>query len=237
MKIRDIIWHSDTAGGRIFDWCIILLIILSLVTLTVSTLPDLPPALETFLSFCENAILWLFTIEYILRIATAPDKKKYGFSFYGIIDLLCVLPSWVFMAAGAEFDLRVLRTIRLFRVLRLLKLSRYNDTMERFGKALSYSKHELLVFLCATIMLLYLSSVGIYYCENSAQPEAFKSVFHSMWWAVATLSTVGYGDIYPVTTGGKVFTFLILMVGLGLVAVPAGIVSAALQKVLEEENR
>ena len=237
MKIRDIIWNSDTVGGRIFDWFVIFLIVLSLVILPVSTLPDLPPALEKALSFIENTILWCFTIEYILRFITAPKTSKYVFSFYGVIDALCVIPSWILMATGAEFDLRVLRTIRLFRVLRLLKLARYNDTMERFGRALSYSKHELLVFLCATMMLLYMSSVGIYYCENGVQPEAFKSVFHSMWWAVATLSTVGYGDVYPVTTLGKIFTFLILMAGLGLVAVPAGIVSAALQKVMEEEKR
>lgn len=92
-----------------------------------------------------------------------------------------------------------------------------------------------MLFVVVTLMLLYISAVGIYYFENEAQPEVFKSVFHSLWWAVATLTTVGYGDVYPITIGGKVFTFAILMVGLGIVAVPAGLLASALSKVRMEE--
>ena len=108
--------------------------------------------------------------------------------------------------------------------------------MERFKKALSYAKEEVVIFLIATVIILYLAAVGMYYFEHDAQPEAFQSIFDSLWWAVATLTTVGYGDVYPVTVGGKIFTFLILMCGLGVVAVPAGLIAAALSKVRRDED-
>ena len=100
-----------------------------------------------------------------------------------------------------------------------------------------HAKEEVMIFFLATLILLYFSAVGIYYFEHEAQPDHFQSIFHSLWWAVATLTTVGYGDVYPVTAGGKLFTFLILMCGLGIVAVPAGLVAAALSKVRDEEER
>ena len=160
----------------------------------------------------------LFTVEYGLRVATSTKKAGYVFSFYGVIDLVAILPFYLSLGV----DLRAIRAIRLLRVFRLFKLTRYNRAMERFGKAIVRTREEAMVFLFATFILLYISSLGIYYFERDAQPDTFQSVFHSMWWAVATLTTVGYGDVYPITLGGKVFTFVILMCGLGVVAVPAG---------------
>ena len=109
--------------------------------------------------------------------------------------------------------------------------------MGRFGKAIGLAKEEIVLFLAVPVILLYLSAVGIYHFEHEAQPEAFPSIVHSLWWATATLTTVGYGDVYPVTAGGKVFTFVILMCGLGIVAVPAGLVAAALSKVRHDEDQ
>ncbi|HJP39115.1 MAG TPA: ion transporter, partial [Gammaproteobacteria bacterium] len=129
------------------------------------------------------------------------------------------------------------RAFRLLRVFRLLKLQRYSKALDRFGKALVIAKEEVIIFLFATFLLLYLSAVGIYYFENAAQPEAFKSIFHSLWWAVTTLTTVGYGDVYPITAGGRIFTFFILMLGLGIVAVPAGLVASSLSEVRENEEK
>ena len=128
-------------------------------------------------------------------------------------------------------DLRAVKAFRLFRLLRLLKLARYNKTLDKFQKALHNAKEEFVVFFILTIIMFYLASVGIYYFENEAQPEAFRSIFDSMWWAVATLTTVGYGDIYPITVGGKIFTTFMLLIGLGIVGIPAGIVAAALSEV------
>ncbi|WP_294043331.1 ion transporter, partial [Thiolapillus sp.] len=166
------------------------------------------------------------------RIYVANNKIAYIFSFYGLIDVLAILPFYI----SSGVDLRVLRIFRLLRLFRILKLFRYNQAIGRYHRAFVIAKEELVLFSAVSMILLYLSSVGIYYFENTAQPEQFKSVFHSLWWAVVTLTTVGYGDIYPVTVGGRIFTFIVLMVGLGIVAVPAGLVASALSQAHSEEN-
>jgi voltage-gated potassium channel len=122
------------------------------------------------------------------------------------------------------------------RLLRILKLARYSGAIVRFQRAVALAREELLVFLGIAVMLIYLSAVGIYYFEREAQPEQFASVFHSLWWAVVTLTTVGYGDAFPVTLGGRMFTFAVLMAGLGIVAVPTGLLASALARVREEER-
>ena len=147
--------------------------------------------------------------------------------------MAAILPFYV--AAG--FDLRAVRVIRLLRLARILKLLKYNQAINRFHRALVISKEELILFGFVAVVMLYLSAVGIYYFENVAQPERFESVFHSLWWAVTTLTTVGYGDMYPVTVGGKLFTFLVLMVGLGIVAIPTGLLASALSQARDEEAR
>lgn len=233
MMLREIVQESDTKLGRAFDFVVLFLIVVSIITLSVETLPDLPPEARSMLRISEAVITVLFTIEYVLRVVTAARKAAYVFSFYGIIDLVAILP--FYLALGV--DLRSVRAFRLFRVFRLLKLTRYNRAMERFGKAILHAREEAMIFLFATFILIYISSVGIYYFERDAQPDTFQSVFHSMWWAVATLTTVGYGDVYPITVGGKLFTFVMLMCGLGVVAVPAGLIAAALTKVLDDEER
>ena len=195
-----------------------------LVTLSEST----KNALATF----EIVSVLIFTVEYISRLIFADNKFKFVFSFFGIIDLLAILP--FYLATG--FDLRSVRAFRLLRLVRILKLTRYSAATQRFYKAFVIAKEELVLFLVTSIIILYLASVGIYYFESQAQPEAFASVFHSMWWAVATLTTVGYGDIYPITIGGKIFTFFILIVGLGIVSIPAGLIASALGKAREMEK-
>lgn len=233
MKIYDIVQSSDTTAGRTFDFFVLFLIVFSIITLSVETLPGLSATTKQFLDLSEVVVTVLFTIEYTLRVATAPNKRGYIFSFYGVIDLLAILPFYLSLG----IDLRSIRVFRLLRIFRILKAAKYSNALERFGKALSYAKAEALVFLCVTLMLLYFAAAGIYYFENEAQPENFPSIFHSLWWAVTTLTTVGYGDFYPITAGGKLFTFLILMCGLGIVAVPAGLIAAALQRILQEEDR
>ncbi len=204
------------AGAFLFDH----------ISFTISILPGLSRTTTVLLGYFELISVAIFTIEYFLRIYVAERKLKYIFSFYGLIDLLAILPFYITRA----IDLRSLRVLRLFRLLRLIKILRYQKAVDRYRKAFTEIKSELLVFLAATGFLLYIASVGIYYFENSAQPEAFKSIFHSFWWAVATLTTVGYGDMYPVTTGGRIFTFFILMIGLSVVAMPAGLFASALEK-------
>lgn len=133
-------------------------------------------------------------------------------------------------------DLRSLRVFRLLSLFRLIKLLRYNKAIDRFSRVFVIAREEIILFSVITLMLLYLSAVGIYYFENEAQPEAFESVFYSLWWAVATLTTVGYGDLYPITVGGKIFTFIMLMIGLGVVAFPTGLMASTLSKVRMEDR-
>lgn len=232
MDIKAIVERNDTLPGRVFDLVVQALIVLSIVTFSVETLPDLAAGTRELLGVAEVVITLLFTLEYFLRLYAAESRVGYALSFYGLIDLLAVLPFYI--ASGV--DLRSLRIFRLLQLLRLMKLFRYSKAIRRFSRALVIAREEILLFSVITAMLLYLASVGIYYFEHAVQPEAFKSIFHSLWWAVATLTTVGYGDIYPITTGGKIFTFVVLMVGLGIVAVPAGLLASALSQVGMEER-
>jgi voltage-gated potassium channel len=231
MDIKGVVERSDTPVGRVFDFSVQGLILLSIITFSIETLPNLDAATIDILQLTEVAIVVLFTLEYLLRLYVADRKIGYVFSFYGLIDLIAIIP---FYSSG--IDLRSLRIFRMLRLIRLIKLVRYSKAICRFSRALSIAKEEIILFGVVTIMLLYLSAVGIYYFEKEAQPEAFKSIFHSLWWAVATLTTVGYGDVYPITIGGRIFTFFILMIGLGIVAVPAGLLASALSKARMEDQ-
>ncbi len=174
----------------------------------------------------------IFTIEYLTRIFLSTNRLRFIFSFYGMVDLLAILPFYLAFAV----DLRTLRLVRLLRLARILKLARYNSALQRFAKALRLAKEELIIFTSASLVVLYLSAVGIYHFENAAQPEVFRSIFDCLWWSVATLTTVDNGDIYPITLGGRFFTFIVLMIGLGLVAVPTGILASTLSAVRRQED-
>lgn len=215
-----------------FTWCISLLIVYSLFCFSFGTLPDLTPGEKKFLRYSEVVVTVIFTVEYIVRVILAEKRIKFIFSFYGLIDLIAILPFYLTFAV----DLRTLRIIRLLRLARILKLLRYNQASLRFIKALYSVKEELVIFLLTSMMLIYLAGLGIYYFEHTAQPEAFRSLFDCLWWAVVTLTTVGYGDIYPITAGGRIFTFVLLIIGLGLIAIPTGIISSALTSIRSQED-
>ncbi len=228
--LRKMILTSDTKAGRIFDVVIQALIIISLISFSIETLPDLSEETYYFLSKIEVFIVVIFSIEYIARVIITKKKLSYVFSFYGLIDLLAILPFYL----SGSVSLQTLRVLRLLRLFRILKLTRYHMALTRISKALYIAKEELIIFSVITLILLYLSAVGIYHFEHEAQPENFRSIFDSLWWAVATLTTVGYGDVYPITFGGRMFTFVILMLGLGVVAVPTGIFASALASVRKD---
>ena len=218
--------------GKILNIFIIILIILSIISFSIETIPNLEQTTKQLLAGFETFSVVIFTIEYIVRIYITEKKLSYIFSFYGLIDLLAILPFYLTFF----IDLRTLKIFRLFRLFRLLKLTRYSKTIDRFKKAMYQAKEEFILFFILTIILFYLASVGIYYFEHEVQPKVFSSIFSSMWWAVATLTTVGYGDVYPITIGGKIFTTIILLIGLGIVGIPAGIISSALMQVDNDED-
>lgn len=230
MDLRRIVEKSDTKAGKAFDLSIQALIIFSLITFSISTLEGLSEPMVAFLYVSQLITVLLFTAEYLLRIYVAENKRAYLFSFYGLIDLIAILPFFLLTSV----DLRAVRVVRLLQLFRILKIVRYSRALMRYHVAFKKIKEELVIFFSATCFLIYLSAVGIYYFEHSAQPEAFSSIFHSLWWAVATLTTVGYGDAFPITTGGRIFTFFILMIGLAIIAVPSGLLASALQRAGKE---
>ena len=182
-------------------------------------------------TYNEITTVAIFTIEYVLRLALCRPRFSYALSFFGIIDLLAILPFYI----STGIDLRSLRAFRLLRLFRLLKLARYSAAMQRMRRAFIIVKEELILFGATALIILYLSAVGIYYFEREAQPEEFASVFHALWWSIVTLTTVGYGDVYPITLGGRIFKFFVMITGLGIVAVPAGLFASALSKAREIE--
>ena len=231
-SIKRLIDSTNNRSGRLFSIIIQILILISVVTFSMETIPDLEPETRVMLRYVELFTVIVFTIEYMLRIYVAENKPRFVFSFFGIIDFLAILP--FYLAIGV--DLRSLRALRFLRLFRIFKLVRYNKAMNQFSRAIKSSKEQIFLFIFVTLILVYFAAVGIYYFESEAQPEHFSSIFDSLWWAIITLTTVGYGDVYPITVGGKVFTFVILMIGLGIVAIPTGIISSALTHAVDKSD-
>lgn len=232
--IREVVENNTTTKGQIFDYFIQTLIFISLIAFAVETIPDNSVELNRVLNFIELFSVFIFSIEYILRIYCSKNPVRYIFSFYGIVDLLAILPFYLKLG----LDLRSLRAFRIFRIFRALKIVRYNKALKRFGVAAKIVKEEVVLFLIIIVILIFIVSSGIYFFENEAQPESFKSIPHSFWWTIVTLTTVGYGDVFPITIGGKIFTFFVLLIGVAVITVPAGLVATALSKArqLEDEN-
>jgi voltage-gated potassium channel len=219
--------------GRWLDLVLQVIIVINLVTLALETMPNLTKQQIYWLNVVEVTSIAIFTVEYLARCLLSRPMLRYALSFYGLIDLLSIAP--FFLSVG--LDLRSARALRLMRLFRLFKLTRYSKAARRYRHAFMIAKEELILFGCAALVVLYLASVGIYHFENEAQPDKFSSVPDSMWWAVVTLTTVGYGDVYPITLGGRLFTSIVLVCGLGFVAVPTGLLAGALAKAREQEKK
>jgi len=235
-RIRKIIEETDTRSGLVFDLSIQALIIASIVIFSLETLPNLDASAVALLGLLETACIVVFSFEYLLRVIVSKRKLKFIFSFWGTIDLLAILPFYLF-AFGITFNLIMLRAFRLLRLVRILKLGRYSKSLARMALAIKIAREDLLLALAATVIMLLMASFGIYQFENPVQPDTFSSIFESLWWALATLTTVGYGDIYPITLGGRIFTGIILMIGLGIVALPAGIIASSLTEARKQQDK
>lgn len=200
------------------------LIIASAVAIALETLPNLAGWALAGLKGFEIAVLALFSLEYLIRLVCSPRPLRYAFSFWGIVDLVACLPFLLLLSP----EWAAMRTLRLLRLFRVLKLLHTNRALQRLEKALHDNRGELGVFALLAFIILYIAGVGIYIFEHEAQPEAFSSIPISLWWAVVSFTTVGYGDIYPITAEGRIFTTAILFIGLGVIAVPTAIITSAL---------
>lgn len=224
--------HVDTPASRAFDLAMMGFIVLGIVSFSLETIETLSDEAKTALKVIELILMIVFSIEYVLRIIAAEKPLKFVFSFFGIVDLLAILPLYLgLLSSFGGFDLRSLRILRLFRIFRALKLLRYSRAIGFFGTALKEVREELILYLIATAFLMYLASTGIYFFEKDAHEDNFQSIFDAMWWSVVTLTTVGYGDVVPVTLGGRIFTGFLLLIGLGVVAVPSGLIASGLTQV------
>ena len=230
--LKDIVESQSSRAGYLFDVFIQVLIVTSLIAFSFETIPNLSDVTMKYLRYFEIVSIIIFTLEYILRIYVSDKKMTYIFSFYGLIDLISILPFYI----SGTVDLRSLRAVRLLRVLRLLKLFRFNESLVLLGKAFSIVKREMIVFSFIAVILLYISSVGIYFFENPVQPKDFSSIFDCMWWAISTMTTVGYGDIVPVTVGGKIFTSFISFIGIGVVSIPTALLASSLTNLIDVDK-
>lgn len=233
-SMRHMLTHDERGHAQFgkVEGFLHLLILLNLVAFAIETLPGLDSTAQTALAWFEAVSVILFTLEFVARVALSRPRLGYLRSFMGLVDLVSILPFYL----GLAFDLRSMRAVRFMRVIRIFKLARYSAAARRFHLAFVYAREELILFGAAALIVLYLAAVGIYQFEHEAQPKVFSSVFHSLWWAIVTLTTVGYGDAYPITTGGRIFTSLILIIGLGIVAIPTGLLAAALSRARDYER-
>lgn len=222
------------AAGRTVDLFLITLIVCNVLAVTLATVHSLAIEYRTFFHVFEEMSVFIFTIEYVLRMwVCVVDEEyrrplagriKYFFSPFALVDLVAIAPFYLPMLIPV--DLIFIRALRLLRLLRLLKLGRYSESIRTIGTVIRLKKEELLVALALTVVLLLMASSIMYLVENGAQPDSFSSIPAAMWWAIETLTTVGYGDMYPITPLGRVLGGIISVLGVGLFVLPAGILAA-----------
>ncbi len=232
-KIYSIIEENTTLSGRVFDYLILTFIFVSVLVFAIETLPHLPKTVHNTLYYFEVFFVVIFSLEYLARVFTSPQPLRYIFSFYGLIDLVSVLPFYF----HGSFSLITLRVFRFFRVFKILEMTRYTKALNRMKNAFLAVREEIFLFFMLCLMFIFLASSAIYFFEHQAQPEVFSSIFHSIWWTFMTITTVGYSDIYPVTIGGKIFTFFMLLIGIGLITVPTAFLSTGFERVKELEKK
>ncbi|NPD44402.1 MULTISPECIES: ion transporter [unclassified Lentimicrobium] len=228
-----------------FDYFIMSLIILSVISIVLESISEVNMEYGNYLRAFNLFSIVVFTIEYLLRLYVSdlmyPSNSrlksalKFIFSPYGLIDLLSILP--FYLPLIFKIDLRFLRTLRLMRFLRILKINRYDHSFKLIWDVIKEKKSELGVTGFVTFLTLLVASFLMYYVEGEKQPELFPNVLESFWWAISTLTTVGYGDVYPITAMGKVISGVIALMGIGIVALPTGIVSAGFISKVQERKR
>ncbi|MFN3199762.1 MAG: ion transporter [Bradymonadia bacterium] len=234
--------RHDTLS-RAFDITILGLIVLNIVALIFQTEASIYAAAPTLFDMVEWISVAVFSVEYLLRIWVCVEDARYARPVLGrlryaltpmmLVDLMAVAP---FFMVWLSMDMRFVRAFRLMRLFRLAKLGRYVGALELMGRALRGRLAELLITVSLILMLLVVAAGLMYYAEREAQPEAFASIPRAMWWAVATLTTVGYGDVYPITMVGRVLGAVIAILGVGLFALPAGIISGCFMEELQESK-
>ncbi|MAR44011.1 MAG: potassium channel protein [Flavobacteriaceae bacterium] len=222
------------------DRFIYILIFLNVTAMIFESHQSIRESYGDFFYFFELISIAIFSFEYLYRISYSYVNNgtkgaiNYIFSFFGLIDLISILP--FYLNQFINLDGRFLRILRLFRLTRIFKFGRDSNSLKLFTKALVSVKEQLLFTLFLSALTILFSASAIYYLENEAQPDKFSSITESVWWATISLATVGYGDVYPITVGGKIFATIISLVGIGVVAIPTGVISASFVEEIYKER-
>lgn len=230
-----IIFEADTPTGKSFDVALLISIVLSVIAVLLDSVGSIHNKYGSILVAAEWIFTILFTIEYLLRIITSIKPSKYIFSFYGIIDLLAILPTYLSLVLVGSQYLLVIRTLRLLRVFRVLKLARYVGASRTLAIALRNSRHKIVVFLEVVFLLVIVMGSLMYLIEG--EEHGFTSIPRSIYWAIVTLTTVGYGDITPETVVGQALASFIMIIGYAIIAVPTGIISVEMAKAAQTNTR
>ncbi|OVE80167.1 ion transporter [bacterium J17] len=227
-KLHDIIFEADSPEGKLFDVLLLIAIVLSVVAVMLDSVEPIYLRYGTLLRGAEWFFTILFSIEYVLRIISVQRPFKYIFSFFGIIDFLSIIPTYLSIFFFGTQYFVVVRSVRLLRIFRVLKLARYLGEAEVLMRALRASRHKIVVFLSAVFAITVIAGSAMYVVEGAE--SGFTSIPKGMYWAVVTLTTVGYGDIAPQSTFGQTISALLMIAGYGIIAVPTGIVSVELSR-------
>jgi voltage-gated potassium channel len=222
-KLHEVIFEADTKMGRRFDFTLFWLIIVSVIVVMLESVESLKLKYGFYFLVIEWGLTIFFTLEYIARILTVKKPKGYILSFFGMVDLLSILPTYILFFGVGTHSLMIIRTLRLLRIFRVLKLVKFLKEASMLGRAMKSSRHKISVFLLALMSIVMIMGTIMYLIEP---PESgFTSIPESIYWAIVTLTTVGYGDIAPTTVIGKMFASLIMILGYAIIAVPTGIVT------------
>lgn len=227
-KLHEIIYEADTREGKLFDVILLIAIIASILLVMLESVASFDEKYHNFLNISEWVITILFSLEYFFRIIAIKKPLKYIFSFYGIIDLLSTIPKYLSFILVGSHSLVALRALRLLRIFRILKLGRYIGASNRLLVSLKASKAKIAVFLFFVVILCIILGTIMYMIEG--EENGFSSIPRSVYWAIVTLTTVGYGDIAPHTPLGQFIASIIMILGYGIIAIPTGIVTSEMTK-------
>ena len=228
-RLHEVIFEADTPAGKAFDVSLLALILLSVLAVMLDSVSWVSEAYGDRLCVVEWVFTIVFTIEYVLRLFSVRRPLQYAFSFFGLVDLVAIIPTYLSLVVAGTQSLLVIRALRLLRVFRVLKLAQYLGEADEFLRALRASRAKITVFLGTVLTIVLIMGALMYVIEG--EESGFTSIPTSMYWAIVTMTTVGYGDITPTTVFGQMLSALLLILGYGIIAVPTGIVSAELVRV------
>lgn len=227
-QLYRVIFGMDTLAGRMFDIILLCIILLSVILIMLESVAEISDHYGTELRIAEWVLTIMFSMEYIARILSAPKPLKYVFSFMGIVDFLSLVPTYVGLFFDGTHSLAIIRSIRLIRIFRILKLTHFMGGANQLGNALYQSRHKIIVFLGTILCTVAILGTLMYLIEGSE--NGFTSIPRSIYWAIVTITTVGYGDIAPQTWFGQLVASMLMIIGYAIIAVPTGIVTSEMVK-------